>query len=402
MKPEFNNDRWAVDGELFFRIRKTATGADGDSDDDEGGEGDDDLGDDDPSPNGDLVRLSGATKKQLLLFAHTLVTAHELADLATRTADQLRSHVRRFCLRRVVHGPTPAVGPSPDGAGAAQANPAVPLSQRPCVGFEQFDIDEIQYEELGPEQAVVVNILEKLAAEHPGHRYGTQAGQINLCGSVDPNALIELWLPGGWTDVLWSAAIRNRTRAPPPAPENDAPSPAFPALAPTSALLYGYDIPRLQLNAKEIMQNVHKITRPRVYIKSDVNRFRILQQTLVSFFADQSRVLGQSTDSLVRELADKMDLPGCESSIKGFLKNNKCFENRRNKIRSLAHGVAETDSRSQPTGVSTAQKRPRAELPQAGGAGGRHVPGSRTATLALKNSLPPREMAGDSSIRDTT
>ncbi len=81
----------------------------------------------------------------------------------------------------------------------------------------------------------MLNSWGNLVAEHPGRRY------------VAPNALIELWLPGGWTDVLWAAAIRNRARAHPPAPANEESSPALPAMAPTSSLFYGYDFPRIQL-----------------------------------------------------------------------------------------------------------------------------------------------------------
>jgi len=119
MKPEFNNHRWVLDGELYFRIPKVATGADHDSDEDEDDDGDEDRGED-VLPGVSLVRLSAATKKQLLVFASTLVNVRVLAEVAGITADQLRSYVREYCLRRVV------LSPLPDGAGAGAANPAVP------------------------------------------------------------------------------------------------------------------------------------------------------------------------------------------------------------------------------------------------------------------------------------
>ena len=103
---------------------------------------------------------------------------------------------------------------------------------------------------------------------------------------------------------------------------------------------------------------MRKLSRPRVYIKSDVNRLRIFRQTLKAFFEDQDRVLGQSTDSLVRELAGKMDLEGCESSILSFLKNDErgeFFKKRRDKRTALATGVAQTGTREDSTGAGTAQ-----------------------------------------------
>jgi hypothetical protein len=303
----------------------------------------------------------------------------------------LRSYVREYCLRRVV------LSPLPDGAGAGAANPAVPLNQGHRVVYQSFKLDELDYEEIGPEQAVVVNILQKLALEHPGHRYGTLPGQIDLCGSVDPNALVRLWLDSAWTASLWSAAVRNRTRSPPPSTETDASAETdeshslFPAVVQTQSLLYGYDISRLQKNANGILEGMRKLSRPRVYIKSDVNRLRIFRQTLKAFFEDQDRVLGQSTDSLVRELAGKMDLEGCESSILSFLKNDErgeFFKKRRDKRTALATGVAQTGTREDSTGAGTAQKRPRdsRETVPVAGAGGRHVPGARTAKLALADS----------------
>ena len=153
----------------------------------------------------------------------------------------------------------------------------------------------------------------------------------------------------------------------------------------TGSLLYGYDLSRLQKNANEILEGVHKLSRPRVYIKSDVNRLRIFRQTITAFFEDQSRVLGQSTDSLVRELAGKMDLEGCESSILSFLKNNEggeFFKKRRVQQTALATGVARAGTGGDPTGAGTAQKRPRESVPVAV-AGGRHIPGVRSAKLAL-------------------
>ena len=354
-RPTFDADHWDIDRRLFLVVPGGAgvgdAGADGDSSESESGG--DDSGDDNA---GQRIKLSVATKKQLLRFARSVpFTNAERIALVTRTAGQLRTMVRSHCEIRVEVIKEPGGASEADQAvGAAVAAPKATAK----VIFMPYTSHPFDYATDGPDQAVIVAMLKQFADQHPGRRYGPGEGRINLNGAPDPCELVKQYLgpdgdgnPQTWTDELWLRARRSSTQTSPI--EVGAPPDSPPMY------VYGYDLARLQ--KAKLAVAWASTSRPRFYIKSDTVRIMMLERELKVYF-EGDRVLTEGIGILVGKIAVKLECEGHEDSIMNFLKNNKFYDRRlvaREQFRAArASGSAGAEAPQTPS-----KKRPSSSVP---------------------------------------
>ena len=394
LKPIFSPHRWVIDGNLFFPGPVVAGGGSCDTDqasnvrswrgvapavDAESSDSESDAGSDDgvaaEDTSTDFVKLSSATKTQMITFATSLNLANAPAQIKAMTADDLRSYVRPHCSLRVDTASDAAAGAGAGACGEEDIGRAPNALKRTYVpvNFANIDLDRD-----GPDSNVITAKLLRLRVEPPSSRYGIEPGKIDLCGAPDPSALISFCLGSGpdsvactWTSELWSAAVNNLAKSAPP---NDTGNSAFPSLK----LSYGYDLARIQLRFTEIQQATRRLSMPRVYIKSDKTRRGIVESELKSFFLDDDRVRTEATEVLFRRLAVVMDLEGKEASIRSYLKNTGFFGLRTKRRKELLQPVPAEEGRAM-----KAQHQPRVLE------GGRHVPGSHVALSTLRSQVAP-------------
>lgn len=397
-KPTFSQHRFVIDSRLYFRGRGALGGScdtdqaadarawrgtrgpavvDADSSDSESNDGSDDgVAAEDTST--DFVKLSSATKAQMTAFAIDRGGANVPAQIASLTADELRSHVRQHCLLRV-DGASDDARASSAGAGADASAGDEESGRAPNVpkrSYVRFDIEEIDLDRDGPDSDVIAAQLRRLAVQPPSFRYGSESDKIDLCGAPDPSALLSLALGSGldrttrtWTPELWTASVNNWAKS---VSSNE--SSHFPSLT----LAYGYDVDRIRQNFAEIQQCIGRLSMSRVYIKADSTRREIVVSQVSSFLRDDDRVQNEATEVLVRLLAVALDLQGREASIRSYLKNNGFFGMRTKRRKALLQSIPSGDRQE----VKPHRQQPRPLE-------SRHVPGSKVAQDTLHSQSKP-------------